>query len=208
MLQRRRVAVNSTLGPCSFCCRGYARPAPRSLEKSTRKRRVPSATRSVDALGQKAGSAPSFSEPEPEPWFLKEGGLRFRCNPGCGRCCTGPPGAVYFTEAEAQNIAKHLNLSIRDFYLTHARRQWGRWSLKEVDHRDAPDGKLDCEFLQRNSGTGAGLCSIHNVRPQQCRSYPFWPSLVASQEAWDNEAAECPGIVSFCMLLCQLYGCV
>jgi len=33
-----------------------------------------------------------------------------------------------------------------------------------------------------------GQCSIYDVRPVQCRTYPFWPSLLESKEDWDNEA--------------------
>ncbi len=46
----------------------------------------------------------------------------------------------------------------------------------------------DCIFL-----TDSG-CSIYPVRPIQCRSYPFWAALVESQEDWDRESEECPGI--------------
>ena len=73
-------------------CRGFARPAAQSLDKSARSNRL--------ASGSAAPQPEPEPEPEPEPvteeepWFLKAGGLRFSCKPGCGRCCTGPPGAV------------------------------------------------------------------------------------------------------------------
>lgn len=40
-----------------------------------------------------------------------------------------------------------------------------------------------CVFLDPR-----GQCSIYAVRPVQCRTYPFWPSLVDAQEDWDDEA--------------------
>ena len=33
-----------------------------------------------------------------------------------------------------------------------------------------------------------GQCSIYEVRPVQCHTYPFWPSLLESKEDWDSEA--------------------
>ena len=39
-----------------------------------------------------------------------------------------------------------------------------------------------------------GGCSIHEVKPTQCRIFPFWPELVDSRRAWRKTAAYCPGI--------------
>jgi Fe-S-cluster containining protein len=35
-------------------------------------------------------------------------------------------------------------------------------------------------------------CSVYEARPLQCRTYPFWPSLLESRRAWD--AMGCPGM--------------
>jgi len=45
-----------------------------------------------------------------------------------------------------------------------------------------------CHFL-----TPAG-CSVHPVKPVQCRAYPFWPEILSSRERWLVEGAACPGI--------------
>jgi Fe-S-cluster containining protein len=37
-------------------------------------------------------------------------------------------------------------------------------------------------------------CSIHPVKPTQCRLYPFWFGNVRSKNSWDKTCAECPGI--------------
>ena len=42
-----------------------------------------------------------------------------------------------------------------------------------------------CVFLDPT-----GQCSIYDVRPVQCRTYPFWPSLVGDQASW-----ECEGVL-------------
>lgn len=46
-----------------------------------------------------------------------------------------------------------------------------------------------CPFLDASN-----LCSIHEIKPLQCRTYPFWPDLVASRTAWDAERQWCEGI--------------
>ncbi|MEI8190170.1 MAG: hypothetical protein WCI75_10690, partial [candidate division NC10 bacterium] len=48
-------------------------------------------------------------------------------------------------------------------------------------------------FLQRLPA-GKTACTIHPVRPVQCRTWPFWKSNVASPESWSLAAADCPGI--------------
>ncbi|MGH7144097.1 MAG: YkgJ family cysteine cluster protein, partial [Planctomycetota bacterium] len=41
-----------------------------------------------------------------------------------------------------------------------------------------------------------GLCAIYPVRLTQCRTYPFWKSILdrASDSAWRSHADQCPGI--------------
>ncbi len=41
-----------------------------------------------------------------------------------------------------------------------------------------------CIFLDRSSNK----CGIYDVRPVQCRTYPFWPSLLESPDDWFGEA--------------------
>jgi len=40
-----------------------------------------------------------------------------------------------------------------------------------------------CTFLNP-----IGQCSIYDVRPIQCRTYPFWPSIVKNKQTWEEEA--------------------
>lgn len=116
-------------------------------------------------------------------WF-EPAGLRFSCLAGCARCCRGEPGVVYVDEVERRIIAARLGLEEDEF-----RRRWcrrvglKRWSLRERSNGD-------CVFLQ----PGGARCEIYPVRPRQCRSYPFWSSILTSRERWEAEAAECPGI--------------
>ena len=117
-----------------------------------------------------------------EKWYQE--GLRFECT-RCGNCCSGDPGYVWVTKEEIRRIAKFLGP--RDAWLDKAklRRVGIRYSLTE-----RPGG--DCIFLERENGKSA--CSIHPVRPLQCRTWPFWNVNLKSPAAWDQSAERCPGM--------------
>jgi Fe-S-cluster containining protein len=123
---------------------------------------------------------------EDGPWYRE--GLHFTCHQ-CGNCCTGPPGYVWFNEAEGRAMAAHLGVSEATFYEQYARRANGKWSLREVKR----NGQYDCVFLQRD-GQGKALCGVYPARPKQCATWPFWPENLASREAWDEVAKDCPGM--------------
>jgi hypothetical protein len=107
-------------------------------------------------------------------------GLRFACQSGCIACCT-EKGFVYLSEADALRIAEFLGLSAQAFedrYCYRTRRQLRLRVPREVK----------CHFL------GESGCSIHAVKPTQCRIFPFWPELVKSRAEWRKTAKYCPGL--------------
>ena len=113
-----------------------------------------------------------------EVWYQE--GLRFECTQ-CGHCCTGEPGFVWVNQEEMAAIAGHLDEPlevVRDFYAKLGHR--GR-TLREKDNGD-------CVFYDQAVG-----CTIYEVRPRQCRTWPFWASNVQSEKTWQATAAECPG---------------
>ncbi|HKK06350.1 MAG TPA: YkgJ family cysteine cluster protein [Gammaproteobacteria bacterium] len=109
--------------------------------------------------------------------------LRFECT-ACGACCFGGRGAyVALSGAEADAIRRHLGLSTAWFrrrYLVSLAN--GRLGLR-LDE-DGWCSLLDAE----------GRCRAYAARPGQCRSYPFWPEVVATANTWRAEAARCEGI--------------
>ena len=123
-----------------------------------------------------------------DEWYA--GGLRFSCTQ-CGNCCTGPPGSVWFTDAEAAAIAGRLGIEIAEFYKRYANKVDGRWSLKET----LVGSGYDCVFLDRTP-SGAALCSIYGDRPTQCRTWPFWPENLTSRRTWEQvkRRTPCPGM--------------
>ena len=108
-------------------------------------------------------------------WF--EDGLRFSCTQ-CGNCCTGLPGAVWFTQEEGMAMAKKLGITIDHFYKRFARKIGTRWSLTE----NVIAGKYDCVFLDRE--TEKPSCKLYGARPSQCRTWPFWPENLRSEASW------------------------
>lgn len=116
--------------------------------------------------------------------FHRHHALRFRCT-GCGRCCIGDADSYVELDAgEAEAIRGHLGLSrswFRRRYLVTLDAGTG------LGIRLRSDGR--CPFLSDD-----GACRVYAVRPRQCRTYPFWPEVVASRGAWKAEARRCEGI--------------
>ncbi len=113
-----------------------------------------------------------------------EDGLRFTCRQ-CSHCCKDEPGYVFLSEQEMTSIAGHLSISEDEFIQEYCKTvNMGTFSMISIRERK----NNDCIFLSE-----AG-CTIYPVRPVQCRSYPFWASLVDSEEDWEREAGECPGM--------------
>ena len=107
-------------------------------------------------------------------------GVRFECQPGCTNCCT-QKGFVYLTEGDVERIAKFLEIS----KLTFERRYVYR-TARQIRLRVPRE--VQCHFLRE------GGCSIHPVKPAQCRIFPFWPELVDDKREWRKTGAWCPGI--------------
>jgi len=114
-----------------------------------------------------------------KPWYHE--GLKFKCT-GCGGCCTGSPGYVFFTDEEAETMSAHLKISKDEFMKKYTRYFHGRYALKELSKT------YDCIFLKDKK------CTIYPVRPKQCRTFPWWVDQLKSKEAWEEAAARCEGI--------------
>jgi Fe-S-cluster containining protein len=126
-----------------------------------------------------------------QPWYAADG-LRFTCTQ-CGNCCTGAPGAVWMSAEEMRRLAEHLKMSVQKMADKYCRKIGERWSLKE---RVSPKGEYDCIFLKTidENGKERRICSIYEVRPLQCRTWPFWPEIIKSPESWAKAHERCPGM--------------
>ena len=108
--------------------------------------------------------------------------LRFKCT-GCGKCCTGGDDHyIAMSNTEANRIQKHLNITTAWFrrrYVTHLTRNTLTARIQNGH----------CVFLNAN-----GKCRIYQLRPIQCRTYPYWPEILENKQAWDSEAKHCEGV--------------
>jgi hypothetical protein len=104
--------------------------------------------------------------------------MNFNCKK-CGKCCTAK-GFLYVNLNDVVNISEFLKIKKDDF-------------INNYLHKDNDDkyylGGSDnsCHFFQKG-------CTIYDVRPYQCRSYPFWYYIVRSKEEWNKESRFCKGI--------------
>ncbi len=116
-----------------------------------------------------------------EPVEVAQVRFRFACQLGCVNCCQRP-GDVFLTAADRDRIADHLGLSSAAF------------EQRYCDHDD--EGTLhltnpaadSCHFLLEDG------CAIHEVKPLQCRTFPFWPENVRSRKRWKGVGGYCPGV--------------
>ena len=106
--------------------------------------------------------------------------MRFACQPGCTKCCE-QQGFVYLTEDDIERLAGFVGLSPRDFEAAHVYRTRHQRRLLVPRH-------AQCSFLVE------GGCSVHEAKPLQCRTFPFWPDLVGNTRNWKKTGEWCPGI--------------
>ena len=139
-------------------------------------------------------------------WFGE--GLKFSCTQ-CGACCSGSPGSVRISKEEIAGMSAHLKLGEADFKEKYLRvetqdEDFSWYELKEVptppeEERDGVvmQAGLDCVFLDRDTIKGKAICSMYDVRPLQCRTWPFWEELVDEEESWVDASKGpegCPGL--------------
>jgi Fe-S-cluster containining protein len=106
--------------------------------------------------------------------------MRFECQSGCVDCCQRK-GFVYLTEDDIVRTAMFLSISAAEFEKKFVYRTTNLRRLRTPHN-------AQCGFLRADG------CSIHSVKPVQCRIFPFWPELVESKEEWRKTSEWCPGI--------------
>jgi len=119
----------------------------------------------------------------PDPWF--SAGLRFSCTQ-CGNCCTGESGHTWVSESEIDVLAARLGLDRASFCRTYTRTVWrgGKQLVSLTEKRNR-----DCVFWAEGVG-----CTVYELRPRQCRTWPFWRSNLDERVSWDEQARGCPGM--------------
>ena len=117
------------------------------------------------------------------PWYAM--GLHFECMQ-CGGCCSGPDeGYIWLTKPEIKLIADFLKITEGQLRKKYIERVGMRTTI--LEHA----GTKDCIFLRNDGRKG---CTIYPVRPNQCRTWPFWASNLTSSNSWNRAAQNCPGV--------------
>ncbi|KAL3778347.1 hypothetical protein HJC23_013807 [Cyclotella cryptica] len=119
------------------------------------------------------------------PWY--EQGLHFSCT-SCGKCCK-VDGDVWLAPEETVRIARYLGYDAGEFRREYVRAE----VVPDVGGSGEDKEALSWLCLKRREGAcifldALGKCSIYDVRPIQCETYPFWPSIVATRGDWEDEA--------------------
>ncbi|MDR1385427.1 MAG: YkgJ family cysteine cluster protein [Planctomycetaceae bacterium] len=112
-------------------------------------------------------------------WY--QNGLQFGCRQ-CGRCCIGEPGYVWVNEEEITTIAEHLGLNRSMFIANFVRNVGKRKSIVEISNGD-------CIFFDSEIRG----CKLYEVRPTQCRTWPFWNQNIDTPSSWKKTAKFCSG---------------
>jgi len=114
------------------------------------------------------------------PWYAE--GVRFTCQPDCGKCCTrhGEYDYVYLEPDDVARLASHFETPVEAFQ--------AQWTKKDEGHTVLKMDGPACPFLE------GARCTVYEARPRQCGSFPFWPENMKSREGWEELGAFCPGI--------------
>lgn len=117
-------------------------------------------------------------------WY--SGGLHFECC-GCGDCCSGPgEGYIWITQPEVKFVADFLKITENKLRQEYLNRVNLRTTI--IEHASTKD----CIFLKRIDGEKK--CLVYPVRPNQCRTWPFWTDNLSSPGAWNKATERCNGI--------------
>lgn len=100
------------------------------------------------------------------------------------KCCTGESGYIHVNSQEIEAIASFVGLDTDAFMQKFLFKNGYKYSIKE---RKAGDS-YECAFYDRASNG----CMIYEVRPMQCRTFPFWDYF---KTRVDELKLECPGVV-------------
>jgi Fe-S-cluster containining protein len=115
-----------------------------------------------------------------DPFYAQ--GLCFSCT-RCSACCRFDPGYVFLSKKDADVLAGFLGMEYNGFIKTYCRWINGFGGKARLSLREKAN--YDCVFWKEG-------CRVYGGRPWQCRTFPFWPEILSSGDAWD--ALACPGI--------------
>ncbi len=105
------------------------------------------------------------------------------CKQCRGNCCIGESGNIFLNQKEIRAISEFLNMELSRFISDYLRKVSYKFSIREIKIK----GSYLCVFFDETNRR----CSIYPVRPNQCRTFPFWNYFKENPEALFKE---CPGV--------------
>jgi Fe-S-cluster containining protein len=135
-------------------------------------------------------AAPS-TPPSPDPGLAGVRPFTFHCH-RCGRCCSAGEGFVWLAAGEDAALAAALGQGLEPFRANHVRtvRDPHSGELREALRESTLEGQGGrCSLL-----AGANHCTVYAARPEHCRQFPYWPSVLADADGFERARAVCPGI--------------
>lgn len=111
-------------------------------------------------------------------------GLNFSCN-NCSACCRFEPGMVRLSQEDLHRLSTWAEVTDEQFILMYCRWVENNEGTKTLCLREKSN--YDCIFWKDG-------CTAYEARPVQCRTYPFWTSLLQDKESWESEKKRCPGL--------------
>jgi len=118
--------------------------------------------------------------------LISKEGFDFKFNPDAcreceGNCCIGESGYIWVSPKEIEEISEFLGIDTEIFKERFLIKVGYRYSIKERPYKNG----YACLFFDNG-------CKIYPVRPNQCRTFPFWDYF---KDKVDELKKECPGIV-------------
>jgi len=102
-----------------------------------------------------------------------------------GNCCIGESGYIWITPDDIEKLAVHLNINTKEVFERYILKIGYKFSLKE---KKLDENNFACTFFDLDKKQ----CSIYEVRPKQCRTFPFWDYF---KNRVEEVKQECPAII-------------
>ncbi len=109
------------------------------------------------------------------------------CETCDGNCCIGKSGNIWINKNEIENLKKYLNISLEKLTNNFIEKRGYKYSIKEVK---LEEDNYACVFFDLEKKH----CSIYEVRPIQCKTFPFWEYFKKNKK---EVIKECPAIETF-----------
>ncbi len=116
---------------------------------------------------------------------------KFECKQ-CGWCCRFEGGVVLLSKEDLQRLSDWAQLTKEQFIKVYCRTICDNKGKNYLILKTLSSG--DCIFWKKELCGGKGGCEAYTARPVQCSTYPFWTKILSSEENWNEQAKNCPGI--------------